>query len=485
MAGKRRRIELSGGSYQTRAVTIAAQRVLNMLPEPVPQVADEPDRTYFVPTPGCQLYATAPSGTPIRGIYTASDNFLYVVAGNLVYQFQGPALGWTLIGGPLSTSTGPVQMVDDGTEMLLVEGSAFYYVYNMGTGVFTVAGVPGSGVATHIAYVDTYFIINDFPNPHFFVSDSNSSTFNALNFGAVASRAGYIQGLAIVHRNLWLITNNAAEVWYNAGGADFPFALAAGVFNDTGCTARYTIASTQDTVFWLGRTANGSAAVFAGNGTEAKPISTFAIAATLAEFALTDTTQVLDDCTGWCYEQGGHAFYVLNIPAPFNKTFVYDLATNQWHERAYTPDATTEQRHRGNNAAAFAAGVVVGDYQTGDLWLLDPTAGNDNGTVQKRVRSFPHAEAAGGERVVHHLFQADMSAFGEVDATIDLDWSDDGGVTWGTPVTQVMATVGNAYVTPTWRRLGYSRSRVYRLTWQADVPAVLSSAVIEVEAAET
>lgn len=63
-----------------------------------------------------------------------------------------------------------------------------------------------------------------------------------------------------------------------------------------------------------------------------------------------------------------------------------------------------------------------------------------------------------------------------------LDWSDDRGHSFGSPVGQPIGATGEYRTNCQWRRLGYARSRVFRLTWSVPVATALQGAYLEAEA---
>lgn len=62
-----------------------------------------------------------------------------------------------------------------------------------------------------------------------------------------------------------------------------------------------------------------------------------------------------------------------------------------------------------------------------------------------------------------------------------LEWSDDRGHTWSNPVSISLGGVGGYITSLQWRRLGYARDRVFRLTWSAALPTALQGAWIDVK----
>lgn len=51
------RINLTGGAYQARSLAVAAQRCLNLIPEPLPAQEQEPVEYAYYPMPGSKAFA--------------------------------------------------------------------------------------------------------------------------------------------------------------------------------------------------------------------------------------------------------------------------------------------------------------------------------------------------------------------------------------------------------------------------------------------
>ena len=61
------KLQLSGGAYQARSVIASAQRCLNLVAEPMPQIQGEPAQFAYYPTPGLTTVLTMPQNR-IRGL---------------------------------------------------------------------------------------------------------------------------------------------------------------------------------------------------------------------------------------------------------------------------------------------------------------------------------------------------------------------------------------------------------------------------------
>lgn len=71
------------------------------------------------------------------------------------------------------------------------------------------------------------------------------------------------------------------------------------------------------------------------------------------------------------------------------------------------------------------------------------------------------------------------------DAMISLDYSDTAGHSWNNSLTQSLGTEGQYATSVQWRRLGYGRSRVFRLTWAGPENTSLLGCFIEVAEGQT
>jgi hypothetical protein len=273
-----------------------------------------------------------------------------------------------------------------------------------------------------------------------------------------------------------------------------------GAFNEIGCISPYSLAKLDNGVFWLGSDARGKGIVYRANGYTGTRISTHAVEWQIQQYA--DIT----DAFGYTYQQDGHAFYVLIFPSA-NTTWVYDVATQAWHERAGFENGQFT-RHRSNCQMAFNNEIVVGDFQTGNIYAFDLEDYSDNGQIQKWYRTWRALPTGQNnfKRTAQHSLQLNCEAgvgltgsmIAETiylqtqegdylvteagdkliaeqqtavtqgsDPQVMLRWSDDGGHTWSNEHWTSLGPIG-AYGRRTfWRRLGMTlklRDRVYELS---------------------
>jgi hypothetical protein len=204
--------------------------------------------------------------------------------------------------------------------------------------------------------------------------------FDPLTFSSADGSPDGVVAINVDHRQLWVFGTDSTEVWYNAGLANFPLSPIQGAFNEIGCVAAFSIAKLDNTLFWLGTDARGQGIVYRANGYGAARVSTHAIEYAIAQYGN------LADALAYTYQQEGHSFYVLTFPSA-NATWVYDVATQAWHERAGWENGVFT-RHRSNCQCNFGGNIIVGDFENANIYMFDLDVYADNGRVQKWLRSW-------------------------------------------------------------------------------------------------
>lgn len=306
----------------------------------------------------------------------------------------------------------------------------------------TMASDPGGlfAGADRVDFLDTYFLFNSPGTPQFYSSLSLSTSFDplALDFANKESFSDLLITLCVSRREIWLLGALTTEIWYDAGASsigDYQFQEIPGVFVDHGCAAKYSVAEYDNSLFWLSQDRTGQAYVLQGAGYATKRVSTFPI-----EYAI-GTYSTIDDAIGFMYTLEGHTCYVLTFPTA-DHTWVYDVTVGLWHEWAWIDGNGEEHRHRANCCYPCNGTVVVGDWQNGNLYALDPTVFDDNGTPIKRQRSFPHL-LNNGARVFYREFLADIETGNSPIAAPTTLVSDQ--ITWPPLIAQLIGPTGNLF----------------------------------------
>ncbi len=402
------RLPLTIGAYSARSIIASAQRAVNIYSEANPKDAPVPFSYY--PTAGLRLLATPSPAGPARGLYRTTTGALFYVVGTTVYSVS-TAWGLTSLGS-LTYATSQVSMADNGTTAIVVDGTTNGYQIDLTTLTMTPIteaannpGVPNTYAfygSTRADIQDGYIVLNAPGTRNFYTSYLNQFKFDALYFAAKNGYSDILVAAVVQKRQIFLIGQKTTEIWANVGAADFPFAIQPGPFITHGCLAPYSIAVAEGAIYWLSQDLNGQNILARAHGYEAKRVSTFAIETEWSTYATTA------DAIGFCFQQNGHVFYQINFPTA-DKTWRYDESTEQWHEALWTDTNGIQHRHRAN-CTAFANGLnVVGDWETGKLYALDPYHYSDNGQPMEWRRGFPHL-LSDGNRVIYPGFTLDMEA---------------------------------------------------------------------------
>lgn len=468
-----------GSTYVARSVNAADARMVNLFPEIVPEAGKEP--AFLNRAPGLSLLVTVGNG-PIRGLWAFSNNAAnaFVVSGTQLYKIN-TGYAATLIG--TVAGTGPVSMADNGTQ-LFIAANGPSYIYNNNTNVFGQITDPDFPGAVTVGYLDGYFVFNEPNSQRIWVTQLlDGTSIDPLDFASAEGSPDGVVGLIVDHREVWVYGTNSVEVWYDTGASDFPLQRIQGAFNEIGCAAAYTIAKMDNGLFWLGQDARGQGIVYRANGYTGTRISTHAVEWHIQQYGS------LSDAIGYTYQQDGHSFYVLIFPSA-DTTWVYDVATQAWHERAGWNNGVFT-RHRSNCQMFFNNNVTVGDYQNGNIYTFDLGTYADNGQIQKWLRSWRALPTGQNnlKRTAQHSMQIDMeSGVGLVvgqgsDPEVMLRWSDDGGHTWSNYRTSPVGKIGEYYRRVWFRRLGMTlklRDRVYELSMTDPVKTAIMGAELQI-----
>jgi len=467
-----------GPSYTLQSVNVDCQSSVNLFPE-INQLGTgkEKEIASLVPTPGLSLLLTIPN-TPIRGFWAASKGTLFVVAGSKLYSVSSAYSATEL--GTLSTDKGRVSIADNGDYVFIVDGS-FGYHWRISTSTFTTVTDPNFYPADQVTFQDGYFIFNKKGTQQFFISGLNDVTFDPLDFGSAEGSPDNIIGLISNNQNLFLFGQRSLEIFYNTGDTDFPFSRIQGAVLDVGCSALFSVCRMLGNIYFLGGDTNGTGIVYEIQGFKHNRISTPAIESVIRGM----TSDQVSASTAFTYQLGGHLFYCLNLYGT-GSTWCYDASTGFWHERQYLGLWSTE-RHRAETCAVAYGKIIVGDYENGNLYSLNPDVYTDNGNPILRLRAAPHITDS-LKYVTHHSFQLDMETGVGTDGinqgndpTAVLQFSDDGGHSWSNEKYSKIGKIGKTKTRVIWRRLGSSRDRVYRVKITDPVKVVLIGAELEVE----
>lgn len=467
------KIGLVGGSYEERSLPFDAQRTINLFPV-LDETGQGKEISALYGTPGLTTFTTCGAGM-IRGEFCAANGRAFVVSGTDLYEITSAGVATSR--GSLLTTSGTVTMDENGTQLAICDGT-YVYIFTYSTNAFarvTDADLPSSGT---LCFLDGYFVVSKNSSGAFYISSLYDGTaWDALDFATAESSPDDLVRVFNAIGQLWLFGKKTTEIWSNVGGSGFPFERINGAKIETGCLAAHTVVSLDNSVFWLGRDNKGSGIVYRAQGFKPERISTHAIEYKIQQVA--DATNLI----AYTYQQDGHVFYVLTGQG-LDTSLVYDITTQQWHERAYL-NASGEYEVHLSNSYMFAFNKhLVGDRTSGKVFEMSMEVYADNGDAIKRKRVFTHIGDE-GKRFRANSLRVDFergvglsSGQGSAPVAI-LRVSKDGGRSYSDEYSCSIGALGVRMPSCSWNRLGLFEVLTAELTITDPVKVAICGAYLE------
>ena len=358
--------------------------------------------------------------------------------------------------------------------------------------------------------VDNYFVYNRPNTQQWGTSNILSPISSALAFSSKDGSPDNLVSMIVDHREVYLLGEASSEVWVDSGLFPFAFQRIPGTSTQHGIVAKFSVARLGNSFAYLSRNNRGQSQIMMMNGYVPTRISTHAV-----ENSLTD--KYVSDARAWTYQLEGHEVYVISFPT-LDLTWAYDISTGMWHKWLWVDSNNIFHRHRGNCHANFQNKNLVGDWENGNLYQLDPLNYTDNGDEIRRVRRAPHIVSDFQRQFFSELqilFQPGVGLNGKVTgstsptnavagiavaglaiagqaniATVGanpqamLKWSNDGGSTWSNEHWTSIGLQGAYKNRAIWRRLGWARDRVYEVVVTDPINAVIVAANLKAESGE-
>ncbi len=409
-------------------------------------------------------------------IANTAGTALFMVVDNTLYKVSPVGIRQSL--GTLVTTRGTVDMKIGQRQLVIVDG-AFGYVYDLSTTTFTRITTTGFLGSYTVEYLDGYFsFLVPGSNVFYLSKPEDATTIDILDQQPAQTGVGNLVGQVSTSHALVLFKETNAEVWQDSGGALFPLSLNEGVFVEAGALSPYAIKEMDNTVYWLGRDERGAGVVYNLQGFRPIRISTMAVEQTIQQ-AIQDGND-MSTAVAYTYQQNGHSFYVLQVPG-LETTWVYDAASQMWHERAELVLGQYQQ-HRGRyHAYCYGKHLISGD--DGVIYQYDPNANDNAGDVLVRDRVSPHFATPQLERIMFSKFELDCTVGfglnGDQAATVMLRYSNDGGYSWSDWRYQTLGAVGEKQARAKFSRCGSARDRVWHVRCTDNVPFAIVNANVE------
>jgi hypothetical protein len=364
-----------GASDRAAVLTVNAERTINWFPEIA--TGTPKARTWLVPTPGLRPFVVLGAG-PVRALYSEEGRCFAVGGSHFFEIFAG---GTFLYRGTVGMDSRPATIVSNGSDgqQLFIVSNGDGFIFNLQTNAFTPIAPTAPDFPTPCsmgAFVDGYFLALQAQTDRFQISAlENGLSWDPLDVAIVSQTTGIVRALVPVHREVWLLGTSMTTVWADIGDADFPFAPIPGAFIQQGIGSLFGWAVVDNTLYWHGQNEAGGRVAWAAQGYTPQRISTHAV-----EFAWAQYPR-MDDTICWSYQDRGHAFVAWYVPTA-ETTWVYDVTTQAWHERAlWDPTNLIWTPHLARCHTFAYDKHLVGDRQSPAVYVLDPDTYTDGRIV--------------------------------------------------------------------------------------------------------
>ena len=311
----------------------------------------------LINTPGLAFFLELPTH-PVKAIHQNKGRAFAVTTTKFYEIFKNGSFKEL---GDVSLH-GRVVMEDNGFQVVMVDGIKGYF-WDATTNEVKEILAAGFYPSSTVTYQDGYFIFNRKDTGQFFLSNLLDVTFDPLDFATAEGQPDNLVSVLSDHREVFMFGTETIEVWYNSGAADFPLERNQGAFIEKGCGARYTVAKQNNTIYFVG----SDLMVYQMTGYTPVRISSHAVEKTLKDVELSDSF-------AYTYQDEGHLFYVLTIPAR-DLTWCFDISTGAWHIR----QSYQFGRHQSNNSMFFDSKTLVGDFQNGRIYQMASNFYTDDG----------------------------------------------------------------------------------------------------------
>lgn len=467
------RTQFLGVGFFGKSPNVTAQTRKNLYLEFKPKG----DKTQVVafPTPGLELIVDF-GGTPVRAQYALGD-FDYVVHRGTFWEINNAGVKTSR--GTLLTTSGRCSIIDNGTQIMIVDGQ-YGYIYTISTTTLvqiTDADFPANPVT--VTFDSGRFIVSFAASGAFYISALyNGLAWDGLDFATAESMPDNLLRVEQDHGDVVMFGEFTTEFWGNTGELDFPYARIGGANLEWGLAATWSVtkfsgSQQASSLMFLGKNRMGEVKVISLTGYTSIPVSNNDL-----EAIINSTTT--SNATAFSYMLDGHPMYQINFPT-LNRSFLYDGASNVWSELT-----SSGGRHRCEIGANYISRRYASDYENGKIYQLKRDVYSDNGVVIIRELTGRHFEVDMDEGFTVGKFTLDMetgvglSSGQGSDPRVMLQYSTDNGHNWSEELWVACGAVGEYLVKAEWWRLGWGRDFLFRVRISDPVNFVITGAGLRV-----
>jgi len=369
-------VPLAVGAFTREPSNQPAVILRNMMVEKDVSGAAE-DQFVRMQRPGLAPFNTAMTGTKVRALGymqgLLSDQPCAAVGTSFV-KFTGTGTTTTL--GTIADDGKSAQIAFTNFGVALLSGGV---LHSYDTTLKTIAMPEAGEVPVSIASINSYVIVACRSGRVYWLVPG-ATTINPLHFFTAESMPDGLVGIAVIRAEVFLFGTQSCEVWQPTGDPDIILTRASGREWDKGLVARDTLQRFDNDAVFV-----GSDGIVYRVDSLPQRISNPGI----EEHIRRRTSEP----SAFTYTYEGHSIYALHVPG--EGTFAFDVLTNEWAE--YTT-AGGADGWRGRTSCAFGGSILIGDSQSGKVFILSSGLSSDDGIVFERAVSGVVAFHGGRQR---------------------------------------------------------------------------------------
>lgn len=263
-----------------------------------------------------------------------SINYLYVVVGTTVYQYDrfynqkilpiSVALNNPIWFATLAVGTLVYNMMTDNNQIFVIKENGSTVTAEVVTDANAPGGTTTGGKPIYVAAFGNRFVVSVQGTPDFYLSTinltGNAGTYFTINGQALNGRAsGVIGQFAVLHNQLYIMCDFTTDVWANittqltVGDVtfEFPWKLNSSYNFDYGIADPNSLSICFGMMVWLAKNQDGLVAFMMSNGQTPKDISSQAINVLLENSIHPDTLSpfLTTEVDGFLYQYENTIFY--------------------------------------------------------------------------------------------------------------------------------------------------------------------------------
>lgn len=320
---------------------------------------------------------------PIRSNIHLNSGFKYFVSGTKFYRFTdgAPSLLGTIGGSGVATIVS--NSVPGDNQVMVLNGEGLGYIHDSG-GLNQIVDVDFFSTTSVTVLNERFWCTRDGRNEIFASDVSDGTSWNSLSFISAEYKPDPVVINISKKSAMWTIGTKTMEYFQSITDSLVPIRPVKGLGNDVGILAKSSFAELDDYFAFLA----DDSTISMVRGTELTTISDL-------EFELKirgDGTTVnpgfsaadIANCIGFFVDTPHHKMYWLTFP-DINYTWGYDVNTGL----STTRQSTNEEAWRANYSITDENVIYIGDRINGNIWILDPDAKDEDGSILKATMQCP------------------------------------------------------------------------------------------------